>query len=230
MAEHRRRSAGRCLRVGLGLIGCAGIVSFAPPLVPGLFLAAASVSLIEAACLAWPGRARFPGVILDEISRKQSLTSTSTAVDPGARRSNGLRIEHGTICYGSPSQVSWRIPVSELRLIAESTDESGLSGDDWLLILATSKDGWTELAMDTEALDELGRQLADTLGATALETTLVGSRTFASNILWPADLAGRPAFVFEPFPKWQQWLTLGLRWNRQRFSVDALDALSRARS
>ncbi|TAJ17881.1 MAG: hypothetical protein EPO68_08710 [Planctomycetota bacterium] len=147
----------------------------------------------------------------------------------GEPRVHRLWIEQSTICFGAPERVVVRIPIAELRLIAESTNESGPASDDWFLILATSSEHWTEISMYTAGIHEFFAEVARILGAPSLETSLAGSTSFASNILWPPDLTGRPAFLFESFPRWQQWLTLGIRGNRQRYSLDALDALARSR-
>ena len=87
------------------------------------------------------------------------------------------------------------LPVSEICLVGEFTTQSGPYDDDWFLVLAHRDGRWLELSMYGEG-EQVRQQLAS-LWACPLQVGLANSTDFASRIIWPLALAGRPLFTFE---------------------------------
>ncbi|CAN5175350.1 hypothetical protein BH23VER1_BH23VER1_09740 [soil metagenome] len=59
--------------------------------------------------------------------------------------SGRYRIEHGELSYRSEVYGSWKLPISEITLIGEYTNEDGPMADDYfLLFLFSEEPGWFE--------------------------------------------------------------------------------------
>jgi hypothetical protein len=111
------------------------------------------------------------------------------------------------VCYEVNGATAWRLPIAEIRLIGEYTNDRGPWADDYFLCLATDADRWWEASYYSQdfmrGLAELGLRLqAD------LHSGLAGSTDFASRIIWPTHLAGQPMLRFSNVPPRNIWQRL----------------------
>lgn len=91
----------------------------------------------------------------------------------------------------------WELPVSAIRVVGETTNQNGPYVDDYFLCFASGADSWYEASFYAEGRDEFLNSLERFLRC-ELHLSLVGSTDFASNVLWPPHLAGKPMFTFTP--------------------------------
>jgi len=119
-------------------------------------------------------------------------------------------IADGVISYRSEVYGSWKLPVSDVSVIGEYTNEDGPFADDYFLVFVTGDDsGWFEGSFYGDRRDELLQELSALLGSEiALE--LSHSTTFTSRILWPETMRGKALFDFQP---------QGLFKNRQTLAI-----------
>lgn len=94
---------------------------------------------------------------------------------------------------------AWELPVGQVRVIGEATTDIGVFGDDYWLYFATSQGLWDEASFYAAGRDEFLKALSDQLGD-KLELGLCASTNFASRVVWPPHLVGKPMFVYTP--KW----------------------------
>lgn len=107
-------------------------------------------------------------------------------------------IEDGLVKNRSTYFGDWEIPLGDLRLVGESTNENGPFVDDWMLIFITGPDGWREASFYATIDTDFRERLGAALGSPLAETGLANSASFKSRILWPPELVGRPVFHYEP--------------------------------
>lgn len=158
------------------------------------------------------------------------LGAVGTLRRANALRSNptvpGLRVAEGAWICGNGVGAPLRIPIADIRFVAEATTDGGPYLDNSFIVIGLA-DRWYDFSIGLPgihvALDELARQL----GSSPFGFKLASSTNFASRIVWPPDLAGRPTFTYTDYPRWQQLLTLGRLGNVQQVSVDTRDAQSR---
>lgn len=114
----------------------------------------------------------------------------------GRDESRALGFSAGSVRYLRGGREIWSFPIGELRLVAESTNEDGPFGDDWFFAFATGPRRWFEAPVSA-ASEHLREDLTRELGV-SWSLSLVGSTTFASCVLWPPELAGRPLYTYVP--------------------------------
>ncbi len=132
--------------------------------------------------------------------------------------SGTLRFDQNYICYQFPNG-SWRIPVSDIKIIGEHTDDQGPLIDDYFLTDSTLY----EASVYAEGVDEFLRQLRNRLGAN-LSLDLGNSTTYKSRVIWPVDMEGVPVFDYSRSPKPDgPWTKL-----RHKFFPDVSRELSEA--
>ncbi|MFN0136081.1 MAG: hypothetical protein ACKVS9_08200 [Phycisphaerae bacterium] len=110
-----------------------------------------------------------------------------------------LLIDGADLVYRSPSIELWRLPIERIRLIGEATDQNGPFADDYWYWFAPAADDWYEASFYSEGRDTVFGELERRFGAT-FPHALMGSTDFASNILYPPELAGRPLLRYEKVP------------------------------
>ena len=113
--------------------------------------------------------------------------------------SGQIQLDGDVICYRSPVYGDWSLPVANLRLIGEYTNQDGPIADDYFFCFATGPETWLEASFYADGADEFLRALSAKLGAPLL-TGLCHSTDFASRVLWPESLAGEPMFQFTDLP------------------------------
>jgi hypothetical protein len=88
-----------------------------------------------------------------------------------------------------------RIPLSDVRIVGEVTNQNGPWREDWFLCLVVRDDGtWVEVGMSTGGTD-LYEQLASRLGISE-PFRLTRSTDFESCVVWPPEIDGSPMFAF----------------------------------
>lgn len=127
-----------------------------------------------------------------------------------ANDSGRYMIADGLISYRSEVYGSWEIPVSDVTVIGEYTNEDGPFADDYFLVFVTRDDsGWFEGSFYGSGRDELVKELSVLLGS-EISLELSHSTTFTSRILWPETMIGKALFDFQP---------QGLFKNRQALAI-----------
>jgi hypothetical protein len=129
--------------------------------------------------------------------------------------SSRIWLENGKINYESRYYGSWQLLVGDVRVIGEYTTDHGPFLDDWFLVFVKSTTScWYEASNYADGLDETCEQLTAILGAESLSGNLFASTEFASRIIWPQSLLGRPLFCFRPGPT---------PWWRRLLGIQSLD-------
>ena len=107
-----------------------------------------------------------------------------------------LEIADGVLRNRSTWFGDWELPISRLRLVGEATDENGPCTDDWYIVFAEDDQGWFSASAYAPGVLETLRALGDALGSGVGPLMLANSATFASRVLWPPPLVGRPVFNY----------------------------------
>ena len=114
--------------------------------------------------------------------------------------SGHILLDGDVIRYRSALSGDWDLPLSDVRIIGEATNQSGPFVDDYFFCFATGPSLWREASFYAEGRDEFLRALGAKLG-NPLEVGLCHSADFASRVLWPPTLAGEPMFRFDDIPQ-----------------------------
>jgi len=109
-----------------------------------------------------------------------------------------IRLEHGCVSY-QLSTGGWRLPVSEIKIIGEHTNDQGPLVDDYFLVFLTGSDLY-EVSIYAEGLEEFLVELSDSLG-TKLSCELGNSTKYRSRVMWPPEIEGLPMFDYFKTPK-----------------------------
>jgi len=112
--------------------------------------------------------------------------------------SGRYRLANGTLSYHSGGYGSWELPISEITLIGEYTNEDGPFADDYFLVfLSRNNGGWLEASFYGDGRDEVLKELSTLMG-TGIACGLCHSTTFASRVIWPEEKSGAELFDFQP--------------------------------
>jgi hypothetical protein len=108
-----------------------------------------------------------------------------------------LSFNDSVIRYECSTGSGWEVRLEDIAIVAEFVDPGagGFAGPDYSLVLVDSPDSWVEAPMGAEGEPELLNHLTEKLGV-KLPYGLVGRVDFASLIVWPDELAGRPLFAY----------------------------------
>ena len=118
-----------------------------------------------------------------------------------------IRVADGRVCYESTTYPSWVVPLDDLRIVGEMTNENGPFCEDHFLVFARDASGWHEAPTGAAGIDSALAAIGERLGA-RLECTLVYETHFASVVLWPPALAGQAMFSFTPAKRKGLWARL----------------------
>ena len=113
--------------------------------------------------------------------------------------SGRILLDDDVIRYRSAVYGDWDVPVSDVRIIGEATNQNGPFADDYFFCFATGPSMWREASFYAEGRDEFLSALGAKLGS-PLEVGLCHSTDFASCVIWPSSLAGEPMFQFGDVP------------------------------
>jgi hypothetical protein len=129
-----------------------------------------------------------------------------------------IELIDGMVKYKSWNYGAWELPLSEIKVIGEYTNQNGPFADDYFYVFITNLEEWHEASFYADGRDSFFRKLGAELHQ-ELHGTLVASADFNSNIIWPTSLAGKEMFEFRK----EGWLgKLGLA-NKQYFSQEVID-------
>ena len=85
----------------------------------------------------------------------------------------------------------WQVPVSQIGVIGEYTNEGGPWGDDWFVVFVRQDGNWFEAPADLLHVEAVLKVLGDELQS-SLDLALANSTTFKSRVIWPLSLKGQP--------------------------------------
>lgn len=113
------------------------------------------------------------------------------------RASSGrIRLTDGVIHYECSAYGNWELPLSEVRVAGEYTNQDGPFADDYFFaFVRTADEMWFEASFYAEGRDTFLQDLSSALGQPCT-CSLCGSANFCSRIWWPQPLAGQPIFEF----------------------------------
>ena len=80
--------------------------------------------------------------------------------------SGQIELDGDVIRYTSTTYSDWTIPVADLRVIGEATNQSGPFADDYFLCFATGPERWYEASFYAAGRDALLIELGERLGST----------------------------------------------------------------
>ena len=112
--------------------------------------------------------------------------------------SGRIWIEEGVIHYELPN-CGWQLPVNEIRVMGEHTDDHGPYVDDYFFVFLTDSH-FCEASFYAEGCDEFLSDLSALL-RTKVSCGLVESTDFQSRVMWPPDIEGQPFYDFIPVSK-----------------------------
>jgi len=115
--------------------------------------------------------------------------ASSTQMERARLGCDGIQIH-----YESQGRQIWQIAIADLVCIGEYTNEAGPWLDDYFLVFAMKNGVWYEASFYSDACDETLAAVGKALGC-ELTLGLFGSTTYASRIVWPTDMKGRPLIM-----------------------------------
>ena len=104
-----------------------------------------------------------------------------------------LSLDGDSLSYMKPDGSGWRTLLQDIVAIGEETNENGPSVDDYFFWFVRSNDLLCA-SFYSDGRDETLRKLDERLGLAPV--SLVNSTTFASRVLWPGHLAGKPLWQY----------------------------------
>jgi hypothetical protein len=108
--------------------------------------------------------------------------------------SGKLTIRDNLLMFRSDHYGNWDCSIGEIAVIGELTNEDGPFAADWFLVfLKQGTRACFEAPVDAKGRSEVLSILQNQLGAIG-EFGLASSTSFASRILWPLSLEGKPLF------------------------------------
>jgi hypothetical protein len=116
-----------------------------------------------------------------------------------AKNTSGqISLKNETIVCSTPEKTNWSLPIADVRVLAEFTNEAGPHLDDYFFLFVTSDaSSWYCASFYADGRDKFLEELGSKLG-TKLQCGLCNSTSFKSRVMWPVNLEGTPLFEFEP--------------------------------
>jgi hypothetical protein len=100
-----------------------------------------------------------------------------------------ITLEGDDVVYFGPEGATWRLPLREIKVIAEFTTESFGEGH-FVALIADPENGRFEAPGSSIGLSELLAELSGRLGG-QIELRLARCPTRTSRVMWPSELAGQ---------------------------------------
>ena len=107
-----------------------------------------------------------------------------------------LRVDADHLEHTTSTGESWRIRVSDIRLLGEFLSRQHRGPENHFLVFMT-QDEWFKAPYDSEGRDACLAELGQRLGH-PLRPDLFKATTFSSRVLWPAHLEGHAVFELIP--------------------------------
>lgn len=147
---------------------------------------------------------------------------------PTPEDSGTIDLDGDVIRYTSATYSDWSICIRDIRIVGEATNQNGPFSDDYFLCFVTGPEMWYEASFYDAGCDSFLAALGARLGVT-FQPELSWSTDFASRILWPIELAGKPMFKYQDFPpKNMIGRLFGSMQNEQTYSDHVLAAINNA--
>lgn len=108
-----------------------------------------------------------------------------------------LAVKDESLCYDSNFYPSWKVPLAEIVLIGEYTNEDGPHASDHFLVLLTKGEHVYECPVDASGFAESFRKVSESFKQ-QLKVELMFETRIKSRIIWPPSLHGRDLYVVEP--------------------------------
>lgn len=105
-----------------------------------------------------------------------------------------LSLTAKTVQYQSAFYQPWNLPVEELRLLGEYTNEDGPHAADHFLVFFGSGGQAFEVPVDANGTNSVLRELESILSI-SMQLELRLNTTFASRVIWPPQLSGQELFI-----------------------------------
>lgn len=132
-------------------------------------------------------------------------------------RSGVIELIDGVVKHQLKNYGMWKLPVSEIKVIGEYTNQNGPFADDYFFVFVTATT-WHEASFYAHGCDTFLKKLGTALNQ-EIDCTLFASADFNSNILWPPSISGEEMFEFRR----EGWKgKLGLE-NKQYFTQKLID-------
>jgi hypothetical protein len=105
-------------------------------------------------------------------------------------------IEDDSIVYSLNRRKIWQLPLAEIIIIGEYTNQSGPTGNDYFIVFVPKGNPrWYEVPFNAEGGEYVLKQL-DSLYCAEIRPSLHNWTDFQSQILWPEHLKGEILFEF----------------------------------
>lgn len=108
--------------------------------------------------------------------------------------SGSIRLVKDRISY-SAGWGNWEVPVKNVRVIGEHTNDHGPGADDYFFVFLTA-DMEFEASFYAAGRDLMLRNVGKILGH-ELKCGLVDSTSFKSRVMWPPEIEGQPLFDYK---------------------------------
>lgn len=108
-----------------------------------------------------------------------------------------INIVNGSIIYKSTTYTNWEIPIANIIVVGEYTNDQGPLLDDWFIcFLVDDLNGWHEASNYADGISDFKKEFLETKGVSNMYSDLGSSTDYNSFILWPNELYGKPLFNF----------------------------------
>jgi hypothetical protein len=103
--------------------------------------------------------------------------------------------------YYDCGRQSWSIPISDLLILGEYTNNHGPLSDDWFYVFITAPEReWYEASAYADGTEIFLTKLASVLHVEKLELGLANSTDWASRIIYPPNLADQELLTIKRVP------------------------------
>jgi hypothetical protein len=127
------------------------------------------------------------------LQAAQQASATARTVDPSSGK---LQFDGEAIIYVSQHYGSFTIRLADVIAVGEYTTDEGPGIDDWFVVFVTHDREWFGASMYADGHRECIKALGVILGQ-SLDSRLYASASYASNVIWPPEIANRPLFVVQ---------------------------------
>lgn len=109
--------------------------------------------------------------------------------------SGHISLVDGVIYYRSSDYGTWSLPLRDIVLVGEYTNDHGPYLDDWFMVFMKKEREWGEASVYADGRDEFRMALSKALGA-EIQPALTSHTDFWSRIIWPPELKDQSLFDF----------------------------------
>ena len=115
---------------------------------------------------------------------------------PEIKNAGRIELKDGFVLYNSEPAGSWRIQLSDVKVVGEYSTGCGRLGRDWFLVFVTGLDSEPYLAsMHAKNMREIRTNIARSLDNESWE--FKPSQKRFSRVIWPTSVLDQPLFDFD---------------------------------